>query len=286
MHEVNSFRKAITDRWYRIKAIFKKPVLKYLELHLTDHCNLNCRGCSHFSPLADKWFASIDEHDRDMARLSDLLSGIGQIRLMGGEPLLHPEVTLFLTSTRTHFPSSDIRIVTNGLLLAKMPEMFWRVCAEAKIGIDITVFPPTQKRVDEWCGLGRANNIPVSITQKEKFHKFLDFTGNADPVTSIQTCRRHFYCPYLRQGKLYNCSFPALCRYLNTHFGTNVPSDYTIDLYQEGITGWKIIADLDKPMNACSYCFNHISEFEWDESKKNREEWDTNAPAVLRHSPR
>ena len=30
--------------------------LRGFELHLVDHCNLNCRGCTHFSPLAEKKF--------------------------------------------------------------------------------------------------------------------------------------------------------------------------------------------------------------------------------------
>ena len=28
----------------------------WLEVHLAEHCNLNCKGCSHFSPLAEKEF--------------------------------------------------------------------------------------------------------------------------------------------------------------------------------------------------------------------------------------
>ena len=27
-------------------------VLKYLEIAIIESCNLNCKGCSHFSPLA------------------------------------------------------------------------------------------------------------------------------------------------------------------------------------------------------------------------------------------
>ena len=35
--------KLFYDRW-------KSPLV--IEIHLTDHCNLNCIGCSHYSPLA------------------------------------------------------------------------------------------------------------------------------------------------------------------------------------------------------------------------------------------
>jgi hypothetical protein len=26
------------------------------EAHLTDHCNLNCAGCCHFSPIAQQYY--------------------------------------------------------------------------------------------------------------------------------------------------------------------------------------------------------------------------------------
>src|SRR4030067_480702 len=81
-----------------------KPVLSYLEVQLVDHCNMNCSGCSHFSPLADKFFADIEQYDRDMKQLRQLVANIMTFRLLGGEPLLHPHVSMFLDSTRTWFP--------------------------------------------------------------------------------------------------------------------------------------------------------------------------------------
>jgi len=97
-------------------------------MHLTDHCNLNCKGCAHFAPIAEKWFADPVEHERDMERLSQLVAGIKTIRLMGGEPLLHPKIEPFLVSTREKFPEANIRLVTNGLLLQKMKTTFWSAC--------------------------------------------------------------------------------------------------------------------------------------------------------------
>jgi hypothetical protein len=36
----------------------RRPVDVFsFETHMVDHCNLDCWGCSHFSPLADEWFA-------------------------------------------------------------------------------------------------------------------------------------------------------------------------------------------------------------------------------------
>jgi len=32
-----------------------------LEMHIVDHCNLNCAGCNHFCPLAEPFYISLKE---------------------------------------------------------------------------------------------------------------------------------------------------------------------------------------------------------------------------------
>ncbi len=44
-------------------------MIPYLETHIVDHCNLKCRGCTHFAPLADPYFKSIEEFENDLKRL-------------------------------------------------------------------------------------------------------------------------------------------------------------------------------------------------------------------------
>jgi MoaA/NifB/PqqE/SkfB family radical SAM enzyme len=112
------------------------------DVHLTDHCNLNCKNCLHFSSLAEKKLLDIDTYERDCIQLNKLTRGIvNDISLLGGEPLLHPMITDFMTITRKYFPNGIINIVTNGLLLAKQPAVFWENCMKNDIQIHISVYP-------------------------------------------------------------------------------------------------------------------------------------------------
>ena len=36
---------------------------------IVDHCNLNCKGCGHFSPLASKSFLDLETFENDLRRL-------------------------------------------------------------------------------------------------------------------------------------------------------------------------------------------------------------------------
>lgn len=69
----------------------------HFEFHLAEHCNLNCIGCTHFSPLAEPEFLEVEDFRNDIERLSYLTGGNARfINLLGGEPLLHPEINSFL----------------------------------------------------------------------------------------------------------------------------------------------------------------------------------------------
>ena len=45
------------------------------EVHIVEHCNLNCKQCEHFSPLAEKSYLPVERYERDCRRLSELSRG-------------------------------------------------------------------------------------------------------------------------------------------------------------------------------------------------------------------
>jgi sulfatase maturation enzyme AslB (radical SAM superfamily) len=120
----------------------KKRKLLRFDVHLADHCNLNCKGCDNFSPIAPKHFLEQEAFERDCKRLSELTGGILEdICLLGGDPLLHPGITGIMETARKYFPKTEIGILTNGLLLTKMDAGFWDCCREHDIKITITKYP-------------------------------------------------------------------------------------------------------------------------------------------------
>ena len=68
----------------------------------------------HFAPMADRWFADLDRIAADFVRLKELFRNIREIRVMGGEPLLHPDCVAFLRIVRAAFPNCRLALVTNG----------------------------------------------------------------------------------------------------------------------------------------------------------------------------
>jgi len=111
-----------------------------IEYHLVDSCNLRCAGCTHYSSLLDKLtYPTLEEIIDDLTLLKNKVGdNLTTLRLLGGEPLLHPQICECLTKIRNIFPITHIVIVTNGILLKKMSEDFYNICRSSHIEIDIT----------------------------------------------------------------------------------------------------------------------------------------------------
>ena len=243
-----------------------KPRLDYIEYHISFHCNLNCKGCSHFSNLIrEPRFGDYDQFVNDISRLRDLFWGISKIRLMGGEPVLNKQLPDFVYAARQAFPDADIRIVSNGLMIREDQKELFKAMRECAVFFDISTYPPTShllSRLNEICG---KEHVRLTVTPPvNEFSASLDLTGTSDPAVSFDTCpARH--CVYLCNGKISTCIMPQIIDVYNKEYGTDIKAGESdvIDLYEEGLKGIDLIERLKKPMEICRYCSSRRRVFEW-----------------------
>ena len=255
------------------------------EVHITEHCNLNCRGCFHCSPLAKEEFLSVEEYKKDCRRLAELYHGdMESIELLGGEPLLHPDIIKFFEITRECFPIGKIILVTNGMLLLKMKEEFWRAAQQYKITIWPTKYPINvdydliEKKAKEY-------GIPYgyfTMTTDKQGNKLLenyhfDIEGNQSAENNFYNCYRGNYCITLSHGRLYSCAVCAHMHHFKEYFQLDqmVISDRnSIDIY-DAENAEQISEFLTHPMPACRYC--KLTDVKtlvpFKQSEKKMEEW-------------
>jgi len=265
----------ILERLRKVAGL--KPNFSYLEIHLTDHCNLNCRGCGHFAPLVGKKFTDLEEFKRDLKQLKALFSTVKSIVLMGGEPLLHPQVEDFIYATRSIFPKSNIRLYTNGILLPQMPDSFWKACRSCSVAVDITVYPPVKPNETKLIQLVEGKGLQVSTHTITLFHAFFNKKGDTNPDKAFKQCTNRWYNPMLREGKIYVCHKPATIKYFNDKFNLNIPVSGFVDIYDQNIDGWAIKEKLSKTPEICRYCtlgWDSIPVFPWSKSNRVLVDWD------------
>jgi hypothetical protein len=238
-------------------------VLRYVEYHLVEHCNLSCQRCGHFSPLAKPAFSDPEDFARDLGQLAKHFSTIERIRLLGGEPLLHPTPEAFIEGAHAISPNSDLRIVTNGTLLKSMRNSFWEACRRADLTLDFSMYPIMEKartQLEELCARER---VKINVNRYTTFLAGINPVGDSDPVKSMAYCRKQFYCPFLKNSRLYVCGFPATLHYFNDKFGQAIPDDPGIDIFDPTLDGHRILQLLETPVETCRFCSCLYEEHPW-----------------------
>lgn len=263
------------------------PKLDYIETHIVDHCNLNCKACSHYCNVTKPNFINIDHFNRDMAELSKKFD-IKQIRLMGGEPLLAPNINEFLMSTRKYFPNADIRLVSNGILLSKKTEDFWETLKNTKIKIDLTKYPIGGTSFSEGMdtigkhvfnyyrhkelGFYVQETAMGDFWMASHFQLTMNSTGSSDISKAFNKCP-YKRCINLINGKITHCPTAGYIHNYNTYFNENIPEENGIDIYNH--TAKEIMDYLQKPIETCKYCTfdENVKLTNWEISKKDKDEW-------------
>lgn len=280
MRQIEDLRDAAPSGTPYLAAKVPHHKLRF-EFALAAHCNLNCAGCSHFSPLAREEFPDFEESKRSFQRLSQLFGGeCAYIHLLGGEPLLNPRCEDYLRLARDCFSKGDIFLVTNGLLLPKQPDSFYETCREAQITIALTPYPISldQHGIREKCAaFGVKFELFGEDKTKTHFNRLLlDPSGIQDPVENYRRCPYSNVCLFLYKGRMYPCGIGAHMRIFEQHFsaGLELCEQDSVDIFSVR-NGYDLLYQLAKPVPMCRYC--HIDRWQeltqWERSNKDIQEW-------------
>ncbi|MDH4331864.1 MAG: GTP 3',8-cyclase MoaA [Desulfobulbaceae bacterium] len=144
--------------------------ISYLRISLTDHCNLRCQYCTPQVgrvKLANEELLRYEEILR-VVRLAVSL-GIEKVRLTGGEPLVRRDVLSFIKALAEIPGLTDIRLTTNGVLLADHAEALQKA-GISKLNISLDTLRPERFRqitgIDAfarvWAGISKARELGFS----------------------------------------------------------------------------------------------------------------------------
>jgi MoaA/NifB/PqqE/SkfB family radical SAM enzyme len=253
-----------------------------LEIHIVDHCNLNCAYCTHYSPLTKEKFVDTVQYENDFKRLSKLgADKVRRVRLLGGEPLLHDKLPTLTRIARECFLKSEIQVVTNGILLPKQSDEFWDVCSKHNIEIYISSYP-INLDYELIKSLAKKHKIKLiyhdndnSVDRLQMAKYVLDIDGQQNLREAFRICTAaNGTCTNLRDGKLYQCPTSAYISVFNEYFSRNLElseKDY-IDIYKVNSMD-EIFEFLRRPVPFCRFCVNNYAAFPWKTSKKEISEW-------------
>ena len=230
-----------------------KAYLTQLEANIVDGCNLNCKGCAHFAGLfKTSEIYQLETFRRDMRQLSQVCD-VATFFLLGGEPLLLKNLDEYIKISRQYLPHSDLRIVTNGLLVPSVSPKIFDAIRANNFFVSISNYPPTAKIIDKIKSVLTANKIRHEVRRavedKGGFNVFMTFQGNNNPQKSRAVCCCN-NCRFMRNGKIYKCPIDALSYRFAKRFSLkDFPEATGVDLYASNFAS--LLPMLDANVEMC-----------------------------------
>lgn len=225
-----------------------------LEMHIVDHCNLNCAGCNHFCSLAEPFYISIESFTDQLKLVKEKIPSLKWLMLLGGEPTLHPQLLDLCIIARKLFPDITIEILSNGKDLSRVIDKRFEF---DKLNILFTFatynIEYNDQDLKQMCELKNNNK---SWSRESFTQTLVDINGTQDMADSFfNQCHHQLPCFTLQDYKIFECPFAAHIRHFNKKFNTDIPlikdSDY-LDLKE--ITLDKLEYFAYQPKNICKYC--------------------------------
>ncbi len=238
-------------------------VLPQVEMHIADYCNLNCRGCTHFSPIFEKALPDLEGRLLDVRRLKEKFSYILHFSILGGEPFLNQEIARYVTKLREILPDTYLQIVTNGLLIPSLDQTVLDTIRENRVVVSISEYKPTHRMIGQIRDILEANGIDYIIRPFESKEKFLKPLTLSEHTVHPHKCISNG-CVNIWEGKIARCRTLMYIDKFNETFGTNLPNQGIMEL-ANCPSGAKLLEELAKEVPLCGHCV--ACEIEWENCK-------------------
>jgi hypothetical protein len=186
-----------------------------------------------------------------------------QLNVVGGEPLLHPDLLQVISEARRSSLAQQIQLVTNGLLLGRQPEDLWRELDSVKV----TVYPATARRLElaHLRRMAEAHSVRLIVVKRPVFR--VPVAGS--PARDARLVRRIFRCCAMARachtiadGRLYRCSIaPFMDHYLRRlGHDTDFAATEGIAIEERSDMGDRVARYLSSevPLEACRFCLGSV----------------------------
>ena len=232
-----------------------------VEYNLTEHCNLSCYHCDHASPLMAREIrvagglrARHPGHCRGRACRG--------IQMVGGEPLLHPQLLDFIRIARDTGIGDKIKIYTNGVLLHTMPDEFW----EQTDVLWVSTYPGIRRRMSDEAIAAKCAEHGTQLDLRPTITEFnRSFINNRiedeDLVRRIfSQCKmaNEYSCFSIYEGMFFRCSVAPFAQARLRMAGIDFPGPEVdgIQIHGNPRLGDEIEARVKskEPLKACTYC--------------------------------
>lgn len=184
--------------------------LDYFEVVVTTRCTLRCQNCANLmqyyhQPMHVDW----DVIEKSVKRLLECIDRVERVGVLGGEPLLYPELDKIIYLLESSPKVKTIRVVTNGTLIPK-DEKILKALTSRKVTVQLNNYLNAYAGVaDELAKLFDERKIKYRLLKKDGT-EWVDYgdlscrnRSKEELVKQFKKCK--IDCRSLYNGKLFYC---------------------------------------------------------------------------------
>lgn len=146
----------------------KKRQLDKVEFYITNVCNLTCDHCNRFNNFDFKGWQRWQDHADDYGLWGQYLD-IKHLVILGGEPLLNPDVKKWITGLNQIW--GPVQLLTNGTMINRIPGLYQYFVPPNNNWLSISMHNTGIKEQDHLFGeIEKFLQAPVRITQGRHRH--------------------------------------------------------------------------------------------------------------------
>ncbi len=224
---------------------------------LTTRCSLNCRHCNNLMPLyREPYHLDADTVIADIHKLLENVDTIIKFGLLGGEPLIYPELgrvlQVVLESPKVMFAD----ITTNATVLPDANLL--KLMRHPKMFVEISNYGVKTQKVSDFAAMMEENGIRYTVDKATSWTVSggTEFRGKSEEQLKQEynACYSSRYCRTMLQGKLYLCARGAHLADLGymdgAHDSFDVRNTPSGKEFREGMKRF-FLSDYAE---ACNYC--------------------------------
>lgn len=205
--------------------------LPFVEMMVTQVCNLSCLGCTNYSDMKHTGYLPWAQGRAYLEQWLERIT-IEDFGIMGGETLINPELKTWIRGLRELLPTNTIRFSTNGEILDKHLDVLETAHEAGNFVFKITAHRHSERveaviekifSMYKWepvkeYGINRyrtGNNLRFQVNRPQTFIKYYRNTYsdmmpyNSNPIESFDNCMQQ-ECPLMHNGRIYKCSTQGL----------------------------------------------------------------------------
>lgn len=229
-----------------------------IQFVVTERCSLKCRDCISLMQYYEKpENVKIDEYVESFDRLINVVDNISELRILGGEPYMNPEVYKVIERYVDSKKIATISVYTNGTIVPSETNL--RVLEHDKVILHISDYNHNKEKVSRLIDELKKYSIKYFVRKYDSWNECgnLEYRGySVEEMEKLFSKCFERGCYSFFRGQLHVCPRSAHAMYLKAM--PDIKGDY-VDLMNKDVSDDELrkqLIELSKKeyIEACNYC--------------------------------